>query len=190
MVRAREAGNEERDELVPCELVDDAVSDVDCGGRLGVEARHQPAELLRADALGEPSRPADVGEEKRGLDLGAPRPLLERVNAAAADAAVDAGGAEPEEAEDVSRSPEGSVTQLATRIRRNRAADPPHRRVPAKVAALLTRQDASPFLVHRDLRFALERSRLPFAPMIRERLRFRRARRECGGRARPAGRPR
>ncbi len=148
MVGAREAGNEERDELVPCELVDDAVPDVDCGGRLRVEARHQPAELLRADSLGERSRPADVGEEKRGLDLGAPRPLLERVNAAAADPPVDARGAEPEETEDVPRAPERSVTELATRIRRNRAADPPHRRVPTEVAAPLTRQDASPFLVH------------------------------------------
>ena len=50
MVRAREARDEQRDELVTRELVDDAVPDVDGGGRLGVEACHQAAELLCADA--------------------------------------------------------------------------------------------------------------------------------------------
>jgi F420-0:gamma-glutamyl ligase-like protein len=70
------------------------------------------------------------------------------MDAPVADATVDVGRAEPKEAEDVPRAPKRSVTELATRIRRNRAADPSHRRVPAEVAAPFTRQDAAPFLVH------------------------------------------
>src|SRR5215204_348494 len=118
MVRPREAGNEERDELVSCELVDDAVPRVDRGCRLGVEPRHQPAELIRADALGERGRPTDVSKEKRGLDLGAAWSLLKCVDTAAANTAVDTRRAESKEAEEVPRAPERGVAELATRIRR------------------------------------------------------------------------
>jgi hypothetical protein len=160
VIGTHEARNEKRDELVAGELVDDSVPNVDRGGRLSIEPRHQSAELLRADALGERSRPADIGEKKRSLHLGTARPLPERVCAAAADPAVDTRRAEAEEAQDVARPPERRVTQLATRIRGDRAADPPHGRIPAEVATPLTRQDATPFLIDRDLRFALERARL------------------------------
>ena len=151
MVGPRESRDEQRNELVPRELVHDPVPNVDRGSSLGIEPGHEPAELLRADTLGECGRTADIGKEERGFDLGAAGPLFQGVDAAAADPAVNAGGTESEVAQDVAGAPERSVAELAARIRGTRAADPPYRRVPAAVAPLFAGQDAAPFLFHRDL---------------------------------------
>src|SRR6185503_15407830 len=169
MIDSHEPRDEQRNELVARELVHDSVPDVDDGGRFRVEACHEAAELLWTDRLGQRGRAAHVREEECRFDLCAARPFLERVNAPAADASVDAGRAESKEAQDVARPPEWGVAELAARIRGNRAADPPDRRVPAEMPTSFSGENAAPFLLRGDPCPALERLPASWSfPMIRE----------------------
>ena len=124
MILAREAGDEERHDLVADELVDEAVPGVHDGGSRPVEARDQPRELLRRHPLGETGRTADVREQQRELDLRAARNLLDLPEAGAAQTAVELRGPEPERLEqDAARRVQRCRAELATGSRGNTADD-------------------------------------------------------------------
>ena len=152
MVGSREPGEEQRDDLVPDELVDDPVASVDGVRGHRVEARHEAGVLdRRRGGLGERGRPPHVGEEERDVHLGAAGTLLERVDAAAADAPVQPRGPEADEAHHVPGWPKRRVAELAPRVRGEGAGDPAHPWAPADVAARLAHEDGPPLLLVRSL---------------------------------------
>jgi hypothetical protein len=146
VVGASESGDEERHSLVTDELVNDPVPAVDDIGRCAIEPRHQLRELFGGHLLGKPGRAAHVGEHEREFDLRAARPLLEGVDAAAADPPVESGGPEPDEAHDIPRRAERRVAELAARIRGDRPGDPAHPGSPADVPAGLAHEHLAPLL--------------------------------------------
>ena len=70
MALAAEGRDEDRDDLVPDELVEDGVVVVEDRCSRVVEPVEQATERGRAHLLGQRGRSADVGEEKAAVDLG------------------------------------------------------------------------------------------------------------------------
>jgi hypothetical protein len=135
VVLASEHRDEERDHLVADELVHDPVLPVDDLGRGAVEAGDEPGELVRGDPLRQGSRSADVREEKRDLDLGASRALLERANARSAETPVEPRRPVPHEPEHrAAGTSERGRAELAAGLGRDPAERPPDRRQPRDFA--------------------------------------------------------
>src|SRR5439155_11617854 len=79
------------------------------------------------------------------------------MNAPAADASVEAGGAEPHEPHEVSRRAKGIVAEFAPWVGGDRPRDPAHPRAPADVPASLAHGHTPPLLFVRCLRATPQR---------------------------------
>ena len=143
VILAGEAWDEEGDRLVADELVHDPVPAVDDPRGGAPEAGQELPELAGRQLLGEPGRPADVGEQRGDLDLGAAGMLVRRLDAPRAEPAVQRRRLAAEHAdEEVARLSERRVTELAAGLRRDLLPERLGRPEPTHLA----HQDLPPFL--------------------------------------------